>query len=406
MPDRFGVFDLPDDPRAFGELDTLGVGWVRLQFRLGEVPIERLIEPAALLFANGQGLWLTLHHRDRSNIADTAGFDAAERGSYPPADTLRYHTAIQALVVPLADSLRAQGKVPAQWLLLQLSNEVTPSDIAPPSPTRYWHGTSDEYLETLALTYHAVKAADASAIPVAHSGIASTALEAILAGTQEIIDWNNRLLTEGRFDWADVHLRHDPATLGDKIAWVRARWGGPVAASEFAGPDERTGVTYSESLQAQELVTRMNHAFAANLDRVFWSHLVENPAVEPTFFREGLIEHETWRRKPVFFAYRDYIAQATARVPSEPLPPSWLGQNYPNPFSGRTTIPFTVQQPGTAQIAIFDLLGRTVATLETGPLAPGPQAVTWEATSLPSGLYLYQLRLGSVRHSRLMTLVR
>lgn len=261
--DVYAIFSIPPDERSWPALDSLGVGWVRLQNQMGQVNQQLAIQFFSRVLTEGHGLWLTLHHRQRSNVADTLGFDASSRGSFPPADSVKYKELVRSNIQPLVDLLTSQGKDPGKWLVVQFANEVAPEDVLPPSPTRFFHGTSDEYLETLALTYPAVKSVDPS-IPVASGGISSLTLKTIVeAGPnpsdslQKIIDWNERLLTDGMVDWADIHLYHAIEEIPAKVAWVRQRWHGPLAATEVGGPDERTGAQYSDSLHAAELPERI-----------------------------------------------------------------------------------------------------------------------------------------------------
>lgn len=83
-----------------------------------------------------------------------------------------------------------------------------------------------------------------------------------------------------------------------------------------------------------------------------------------------------------------------------------LQQNYPNPFNPRTTIRYTLDAPGVIELAVFDVLGRRVATLADGPRAAGTHTVTFEGDGLASGLYLYRLVAGGQERTRLMHLVK
>ncbi|WP_456427582.1 CHRD domain-containing protein [Rhodocaloribacter sp.] len=83
-----------------------------------------------------------------------------------------------------------------------------------------------------------------------------------------------------------------------------------------------------------------------------------------------------------------------------------LSQNYPNPFNPSTTITFELPQTGRVRLEVFNVLGERVATLVDGPLATGAYAVTFDASSLPSGAYLYRLDAGGVTRTRLMMLVK
>ena len=104
--DRYGVFDIggKDEPRIRKALADLGIGWVRLQYRLG----ERETDFRPVLKA-GYALWLTIYNRDRNNIREqgTVGYHASSRGGFAPRNRLRYQDDIRRAVRPLAKFLRA-----------------------------------------------------------------------------------------------------------------------------------------------------------------------------------------------------------------------------------------------------------------------------------------------------------
>jgi uncharacterized lipoprotein YddW (UPF0748 family) len=89
-----------------------------------------------------------------------------------------------------------------------------------------------------------------------------------------------------------------------------------------------------------------------------------------------------------------------------------LGQNYPNPFSSRTTITFELDAPGEVTIRVYNLLGQEVATLVDRELhMAGTGTVEWNGTamggeSLASGTYFYTIEAAGNRATRSMTLVR
>ena len=83
-----------------------------------------------------------------------------------------------------------------------------------------------------------------------------------------------------------------------------------------------------------------------------------------------------------------------------------LSQNYPNPFNPATTIAFTVARQGPGRLEVFDVLGRLVETLVDEPRAAGTYRVTWEASSLPSGVYLYRLQASGRVDTKRMVLIR
>ncbi|MEM8601949.1 MAG: T9SS type A sorting domain-containing protein, partial [Bacteroidota bacterium] len=83
-----------------------------------------------------------------------------------------------------------------------------------------------------------------------------------------------------------------------------------------------------------------------------------------------------------------------------------LHSAFPNPFSARTTLGFTLPEAADVRLDVYDLLGRRIATLVDGPQAAGYTAVTFDAAQLPSGTYLYRLEAGRTQLVERFTLVR
>ncbi|MCX7834634.1 MAG: C25 family cysteine peptidase [bacterium] len=68
-----------------------------------------------------------------------------------------------------------------------------------------------------------------------------------------------------------------------------------------------------------------------------------------------------------------------------------LYQNLPNPFNPITTIQFDVPYAAWVNLTIYDALGRQIKTLLNERKLAGNYQVMWNAASLPSGIYFYQL---------------
>ena len=100
--------------------------------------------------------------------------------------------------------------------------------------------------------------------------------------------------------------------------------------------------------------------------------------------------------------------QAQARAAEEVGVPKEmaLGSNYPNPFNPRTVIPYAVAERSTVRIAVYDVLGREVALLVDGAVSAGRYEVAWEASRLPTGVYVVRLRAGSVVKTQRVTLMK
>ncbi len=83
-------------------------------------------------------------------------------------------------------------------------------------------------------------------------------------------------------------------------------------------------------------------------------------------------------------------------VQNVPKAATRLLSNVPNPFNPQTRIRFELSQPGSVQVAIFDVSGRLVRTLAAESLAAGPHERVWQGKDnagrqVPSGTYYVRL---------------
>jgi formylglycine-generating enzyme required for sulfatase activity len=83
-----------------------------------------------------------------------------------------------------------------------------------------------------------------------------------------------------------------------------------------------------------------------------------------------------------------------------------LLQNYPNPFNPSTAISYQLTAISHVRLAIYDALGRNVATLVDEVKPAGTHSVSWNAQEFPSGLYVYRLVAGDQRTSKKMLLLK
>jgi hypothetical protein len=102
--------------------------------------------------------------------------------------------------------------------------------------------------------------------------------------------------------------------------------------------------------------------------------------------------------------YFDYTSVSGVRM-KDPLLPFSLGENFPNPFSEQTHVPFQIQKAGRVRIDIINEQGRTVDVLVNGPLKPGKHMIPWNSSQHPAGIYLCRMRFGGMLQSRKMLVV-
>lgn len=95
-------------------------------------------------------------------------------------------------------------------------------------------------------------------------------------------------------------------------------------------------------------------------------------------------------------------------VPQTPeLPREYLlKQNYPNPFNPTTTIEFNLPEAAIVSVRIYDILGRSVATIGEGTLTAGVYRSVWDASELPSGVYFCRLQARGNFHNIKMLLTK
>ena len=79
---------------------------------------------------------------------------------------------------------------------------------------------------------------------------------------------------------------------------------------------------------------------------------------------------------------------------------------FPNPFNLTTRIQYTLGKNTKVEIAVYDLLGRKVATLMDGYQNGGSHQVVWDASEVSAGVYLYQMKTNDIVISKRMTLIK
>jgi len=83
-----------------------------------------------------------------------------------------------------------------------------------------------------------------------------------------------------------------------------------------------------------------------------------------------------------------------------------LEQNYPNPFNPVTQISYSIPKTGNVKLVVFDVLGREVATLVNEVKTPGKYSVSFDASNLSSGVYMYRIEAGDFTNTKKMMLVK
>jgi hypothetical protein len=83
-----------------------------------------------------------------------------------------------------------------------------------------------------------------------------------------------------------------------------------------------------------------------------------------------------------------------------------LYQNYPNPFNPSTTIQYAIDSRQFVTLKVYDILGKEVVTLVEEFKPAGKYGVSFDASLLPSGVYIYQLIVRNYIQTRKMVLLK
>jgi Secretion system C-terminal sorting domain len=83
-----------------------------------------------------------------------------------------------------------------------------------------------------------------------------------------------------------------------------------------------------------------------------------------------------------------------------------LMQCYPNPFNPSSNISYQLPEPGLVQLKVYNLLGKEVASLVNEFKPEGEYSINFNASGLPSGVYIYSLRVNGFVQNQKMTLMK
>jgi hypothetical protein len=96
------------------------------------------------------------------------------------------------------------------------------------------------------------------------------------------------------------------------------------------------------------------------------------------------------------------VEQLTGLIPQS----FFVEQNYPNPFNPATTIRFGLPASAHVSVNVYTLLGQRVASLYEGVKEAGTYVMRFEASHLPSGVYLFRVQAGTQSSVKRMILMK
>lgn len=123
--------------------------------------------------------------------------------------------------------------------------------------------------------------------------------------------------------------------------------------------------------------------------------------VRPYYSTEGTVSDNNWFA--VFGVLMPKTSDSTSVAEVE-LENSLA--NFPNPFNPVTNISFSIKEAGHVNIKVFDLIGQQVAELVNEEKEAGSYQISFNASHLPSGIYIYTINARSYSQTRKMLLMK
>jgi hypothetical protein len=121
---------------------------------------------------------------------------------------------------------------------------------------------------------------------------------------------------------------------------------------------------------------------------------------EIDYMKDWLLDRVEWMDSMI--DQLSYIEDGPKQLPGK----LQLLQNYPNPFSSATDIRFEVPVNGQVELSVYDLFGHEVATLINEYRSAGGYTVTFDASGLAGGTYIYRLQAGNSVLSKKLLLLK
>lgn len=258
-----------------------------------------------------------------------------------------------------------------------------------------WYGTTQELFGDSAEVF-AVLTSIFHSMPLIYSGQEAGLDKRLAFFDKDLIPWQehpNFELYQTLFNLKRENKALWNGTEGANLQRVSTSNNASVFAFRREKEDDR--VFAAVNLRGVPIdVTLSGTAFTGVYRDVFTGDIIE------------MEEGEILSLPPYGYVVYELTGTDVAVTPDEVPDRFSLGQNYPNPFNPTTTISYTLTESGHVTLEVFTLAGQRVSVLADEARPAGEHTVSWDATGLSSGMYIYQIRASSYSETRKMMLLK
>ncbi len=212
----------------------------------------------------------------------------------------------------------------------------------------------------------------------------------------------------GDGEWSEVWsftTEEKPVTVPDAVQ---------LLSPENSADDVPLDLTFvwSESMGAEQYHLQLS------AESNFADLLIDDASLQDTTFAvSNDLEKNTqyyWRvRASNDAGYSDwseafmFTTEMSVSINNNQIPDEFtLKQNFPNPFNPVTQIKYALTEPSDVRLTVYNMLGQRVAVLVNERKSAGWHTVTFDASELSSGIYIYQIRAGENVAIRKLTLLK
>ncbi len=170
-------------------------------------------------------------------------------------------------------------------------------------------------------------------------------------------------------------------------------------------------LAWSESQRAASYILQLSH-----MEDFSDMHVDESGYMDTDYQVMEELEENTfyyWRVRGVNhlgeggWAQGTFFTTGTTSLPGDEHPKQYqLAQNYPNPFNPTTMIRYALPEQAHVTLSVYTIMGERVAVLANEVQSSGWHQVSFDATRLSSGVYLYQLKSNNFVETRRMMLIK